>query len=186
MRTSSQFTKIGIPLIVVSFLVAVAIILAIVLSKEGKGLTTKGKQETSGKLYGFDDIFNGKYSYSTYSVRWMSDTEYLRYSNGNLTVTDLAKNTTRNFPVSQDIMDDFNVSSYWMSPDEKWVLLASNKKKLYRRSFFADYYAHYLENGTTFRIMPPNPKKQIQLALWGNKGTSIVSLLSLRTKGRLL
>lgn len=43
MRTSSQFTKIGIPLIVVSFLVAVAIILAIVLSKEGKGLTTKGK-----------------------------------------------------------------------------------------------------------------------------------------------
>lgn len=33
-----------------------------------------------------------------------TDTEYLRYSNGNLTVTDLAKNTTRNFPVSQDIM----------------------------------------------------------------------------------
>lgn len=33
-----------------------------------------------------------------------TDTEYLRYSNGNLTVTDLAKNKTRNFPVSQDIM----------------------------------------------------------------------------------
>ena len=29
---------------------------------------------------------------------------------------------------------------------------------------------------TTFRVIPPNPKKQIQLALWGNKGTSIVSL----------
>ena len=43
MRTSSQFTKIGIPLIVVSFLVAVAIILAIVLSKEVKEPTTKGE-----------------------------------------------------------------------------------------------------------------------------------------------
>ena len=26
--------------------------------------------------------------------------------------------------------DDFNVSSYWMSPDEKWVLLASNWRKV--------------------------------------------------------
>ena len=33
-----------------------------------------------------------------------TDTEYLRYSNGNLIVADLAKNTTRNFPVSLDIM----------------------------------------------------------------------------------
>ena len=33
-----------------------------------------GKRKTSGKLYGFDDIFNGNYSYSTYSplIRWMS------------------------------------------------------------------------------------------------------------------
>lgn len=43
MSTSSQFTKIGIPLIVVSFLVAVAIILAIVLSKGVEEPTTKGK-----------------------------------------------------------------------------------------------------------------------------------------------
>lgn len=43
MRTSLQFTKIGIPLIVLSLLVAVAIILAIVLSKEVKEPTTKGK-----------------------------------------------------------------------------------------------------------------------------------------------
>lgn len=33
-----------------------------------------------------------------------TDTEYLRYANGSLIVTDLAKNTTRNFPVSKDIM----------------------------------------------------------------------------------
>ena len=43
MRTSSQFTKIGIPLIVVSFLVAVAIILTIVLSKKMEEPITKGK-----------------------------------------------------------------------------------------------------------------------------------------------
>lgn len=43
MRTSLQFTKIGIPLIVLSLLVAVAIILIIVLSKEVKEPTTKGK-----------------------------------------------------------------------------------------------------------------------------------------------
>jgi len=43
MRTSLQFTKIGIPLIVLSLLVAVAIILAIVLSKEVKEPTRKGK-----------------------------------------------------------------------------------------------------------------------------------------------
>ncbi|KAL9958899.1 hypothetical protein ACROYT_G035972 [Oculina patagonica] len=174
MGTSSNFAKIGLPLIVVSVLVGVAIILVVTLSQKS---ATKGKpssgSETPGKVYGFDDMFNGKYSYSSYSVRWMSDTEYIRYSNGNLTVTDLAKNTTKNFAVSKDIMDDFNVSSWWMSPDEKWVLLASNRRKLYRRSFFADYYAHYLENGSTFRVMPPNPQKQIQLALWGNNGTSI-------------
>ena len=43
MRPNSQFIKFGIPLIVVSVLVAVAIILAIVLSKEVEEPTTKGK-----------------------------------------------------------------------------------------------------------------------------------------------
>ena len=43
MRTNSQFIKFGIPLIVVSVLVAIAIILAIVLSKEVEETTTKGK-----------------------------------------------------------------------------------------------------------------------------------------------
>lgn len=52
MRTSSQFTKIGIPLIVVSFLIAVAIILAIALSKEVKEPTTKGKFISSGRRPG--------------------------------------------------------------------------------------------------------------------------------------
>lgn len=28
--------------------------------------------QTPGKLFRFDDIFNGYYSYSTYPVRWMS------------------------------------------------------------------------------------------------------------------
>ena len=28
--------------------------------------------EPLGKLYGFDDMFSGEYSYSGYSVRWMS------------------------------------------------------------------------------------------------------------------
>lgn len=41
-----------------------------------------------------------------------TDTEYLRYSNGNLTVINLAKNTTRNFPVSQDIMVTNSFHSY--------------------------------------------------------------------------
>lgn len=30
---------------------------------------------------------------------------------------------------------------------------------------------------STIRIKPPNPNKQIQLALWANNGTSIVSML---------
>ena len=41
-----------------------------------------------------------------------TDTEYLRYLNGNLTVIDLAKNTTRNFPVSRDIMVTNSFHSY--------------------------------------------------------------------------
>ena len=40
MRTRSQFAKIGVPLIVVSVLVGVAIILAVALSKKS---STKGK-----------------------------------------------------------------------------------------------------------------------------------------------
>lgn len=176
MRRSDKCLKIGIPLIVVSLVIAVSLILAIKLSQkanpEAKVHLNK-ESKPPGKVFGFDDIFNGKYSYLSYSVRWMSDNEYLRDSRGNLTVTDLSRNTTRVFPVSRDIMQKYNVSSYWMSPDEKWVLMASNRRQLYRRSFFADYFVHSLENGSTFRVQPPNPAKQIQLALWANKGTSI-------------
>ncbi|KAJ7388938.1 hypothetical protein OS493_034866 [Desmophyllum pertusum] len=68
---------------------------------------------------------------------------------------------------------DFNVSSYWMSPDENGVLLASNKRSCTADRSLQITMCTYLENGSTFRVKPPNPNKQIQLALWGNKGTSI-------------
>ena len=38
------------------------------------------------------------------SLSLYKDNEYLRNSRGNLTVTNLSRNTTRVFPVSQDIM----------------------------------------------------------------------------------
>ncbi|XP_068751485.1 dipeptidyl peptidase 4-like isoform X1 [Montipora capricornis] len=171
---TTNFRKFGIPLIVVSLLTTVAIVVALLLSQKTEKQGDSNEQSKPPEnVFGFDDIFNGKYSFSSYSVRWLSDHAYLRYSDGNLTVTNLSKNTTTLFAVTKVIMKKYNVSSYWISPDEKWVLMASNKKKLYRRSYFADYYVHHLENRSTFRIEPPIPNKQIQLALWGNKGTSI-------------
>ncbi|CAH3152488.1 unnamed protein product [Pocillopora meandrina] len=172
MRTNSQVFKFGIPLIVVSVLVGVAMILAITLS--GKPRTKgDGGSETLKKKFGFDDIFNSYYSYSTFPVRWKTDDVYIRYSGGNLTETNLLRNDTVPFSDFKKILDNFNVSNYWISSNGKWVLLASNKRKLYRRSFFADYYVHNFEKGSTFRVIPPDPNKQIQLAIWGNNDTSI-------------
>ncbi|KAK2551747.1 Inactive dipeptidyl peptidase 10 [Acropora cervicornis] len=175
MRRRDKCLKIGIPLIVVSLVIAVSLILAIKLSQkanpEAKVHLNK-ESKPPGKLFGFDDIFNGKYSYLSYSVRWMSDNEYLRNSRGNLTVTNLSRNTTRVFPVSQDIMQKYNVSSYWMSPDEKWVLMASNRRQVtYLNAILPSKESSRAIS--TFRVQPPNPAKQIQLALWANKGTSI-------------
>ncbi|RMX38942.1 hypothetical protein pdam_00016432, partial [Pocillopora damicornis] len=139
MRTNSQVFKFGIPLIVVSVLVGVAMILAITLS--GKPRTKAEDQKLS---------------------RRSSD----------LTTFSTATTLTPHF-LSDGRQDNFNVSNYWISSNGKWVLLASNKRKLYRRSFFADYYVYNFEKGSTFRVIPPDPNKQIQLAIWGNNDTSI-------------
>ena len=55
MRTSSQFAKVGVPLVVVSVLLAVALILAIALSKKSETEDTKGEfiilqEQTSGGM----------------------------------------------------------------------------------------------------------------------------------------
>jgi len=63
MRTHSQFAKIGIPLIVVSVLVAVALILAVTLSKKPEKNDTKGKLSLPGGviliLIAWDNPFLG-------------------------------------------------------------------------------------------------------------------------------
>ncbi|XP_022797586.1 prolyl endopeptidase FAP-like [Stylophora pistillata] len=151
---------------------ALFIIVAIVVTRNQDREDTRGP-ESLKKPFRFDDIFNGYYSYSTFPVRWKTDDTYIRYSKGNLTVTNVSKTETVLFSDFNKVMVDFNVSNYWISSNGKWVLLASNRRKLYRRSFFADYYVHNFEKGSTSQVIPPDPNKQIQLAIWGNNDTSI-------------
>ncbi|XP_031572937.1 dipeptidyl peptidase 4-like isoform X2 [Actinia tenebrosa] len=120
----------------------------------------------------FDNLFDYKYSPRYASVRWISDSKFIFSQANNVSVTDLSTNTTR-LVVPSTVMQNLSASPYWLSPDEQWVLLACNYKKLYRKSFTADYVAYNIDTKQQVEIDPPDETQQIQLAKWGNKGNSL-------------
>ncbi len=49
-----------------------------------------------------------------------------------------------------------SIGSYQLSPDERWLLIASDERRIWRRSREATYYLHNLQTGATRRLAEGN------------------------------
>ncbi|KAI5632831.1 prolyl oligopeptidase family domain-containing protein [Phthorimaea operculella] len=106
------------------------------------------------------------------TVQWTSDTEYV-FSEPNLGVRKYNA-ATDSYVTLLDVDDLMNLSRYSVSSfskDEKYLLLATNKRKVYRYSSIAEYSVYDIENknaldGNGKTVIPLSPSL-LQVVVWG-------------------
>ncbi|XP_063838892.1 venom dipeptidyl peptidase 4-like [Ostrinia nubilalis] len=101
------------------------------------------------------------------SVQWISDSEYIRREPGvgMLKFNALSQTITTILTESELYnLNEYVLSSF--SENGKFVLLASNKTKVYRYSSIADYSVYDLENKSIYKI----GQGPLQVAIWSSNG----------------
>jgi dipeptidyl-peptidase-4 len=103
-----------------------------------------------------EDIY-GKNTFETssiYGINWMSDGRFYSIQQGNkILKSDIASgNIVETIFDAATLDESFQFNTYEFSPDERKVLLLTNRKGIYRRSFTADYHIYDLETGETRRL----------------------------------
>ncbi|KAJ2944626.1 hypothetical protein O0L34_g3978 [Tuta absoluta] len=99
------------------------------------------------------------------TVQWTSDSEYV-FSEPNLGVRKYNV-ASDSFVTLLDVVDLMNLSQYSVSSfskDEKYLLLATKKRKVYRYSSIAEYSVYDIENNKT--VIPLSPSL-LQVVVWG-------------------
>ncbi|WYZ38408.1 hypothetical protein EsH8_III_000322 [Colletotrichum jinshuiense] len=94
-----------------------------------------------------ETVVSPRFGASSRSVSWLSGAEdgsFIYLSNNALVVEDIVSGANETF-VPADQIPDF--ADYWIRPDQKKVLFATNYTKQYRYSYFADYSILDVESG---------------------------------------
>ncbi|XP_061571893.1 dipeptidyl peptidase 4-like [Cololabis saira] len=90
------------------------------------------------RTFTLDDVFNSSLKPRSYSIRWISDHEYLHRSQGAVFLQNVDTNTSTEL-LSSDKFTEKGAYDYQLSADRKYVAFMSNYTKLWRHSFLATY-----------------------------------------------
>ncbi|OLN86930.1 Dipeptidyl peptidase 4 [Colletotrichum chlorophyti] len=95
-----------------------------------------------------ETVVTPRFGASSRSVSWLSgadDGSFIYLSNRSLVIEDIVTGANRTFVPADQIPSDY--AEYWIRPDLKKVLFATNYTKQYRYSYFADYSVLDVESG---------------------------------------
>ena len=113
-----------------------------------------------------DDIVNGKYSQrGIRGIRPLADGEsYSQISPDGRQIQRCSFKTGEPIEILFDLSTArgpkiASFSGYIMSPDEKHILIETNKTPIYRRSFTADYYIYNVKNKTMEPLSKGGPQE---------------------------
>ena len=145
--------------------------------------------------FSLDEIVENKFEPEEWHGTWVSDSDYVDNDlEGALAIFSAITGDTKVI-VPADVTKELKVSEFWLSPDQRYVLLATRVQKLYRRSFTAIYIIYDIRSGEIIRLQPspdilPNygpaglptylssdyssPAVRLHYAGWSPKGSSLV------------
>ncbi|TDZ38249.1 Dipeptidyl peptidase 4 [Colletotrichum spinosum] len=95
-----------------------------------------------------ETVVSPRFGASSRSVSWLSGAEdgrFIYLSNNSLVIEDIVSGANETFVPAEQIPEDY--AEYWIRPDLKKVLFATNYTKQYRHSYFADYSVLDVESG---------------------------------------
>ncbi|XP_040213797.1 dipeptidyl peptidase 4-like isoform X2 [Rana temporaria] len=135
--------------------------------------TKEEKKPDPRKTYTLDDYFGDQLRTKSYSLRWISDSEYLHRSRENNLLL-INVDTGESKPIiSNTTFNNNNGSYYDLSPDKKYALLQYSYAKLWRHSNTASYRIINVESQSLIAELPQN----IQYITWSPVGHKLVYVL---------
>ncbi|XP_048454758.1 prolyl endopeptidase FAP-like isoform X2 [Rhincodon typus] len=129
-------------------------------------------QEDRQQTFQLDDYLSGKFRYKSYSLKWISENEYLHKSKeGNVIRINIETGKTSNV-ISNTTFDEVQAGYYTVSANGNYALLESNYSKLWRHSFTASYSIYDLKSRQF--VANTNLPQQIQYIAWAPVGHTLV------------
>ncbi|XP_072435566.1 dipeptidyl peptidase 4 isoform X3 [Chiloscyllium punctatum] len=129
-------------------------------------------QEDRQQTFRLEDYLSGNYSYKSYSLRWISENEYLHKTReGNVVIINVETGKTSDM-ISNTTFDAVQAGYYSVSPDRNYALLESNYSKLWRHSFTASYSIYDLKSRQF--VANTSLPQQIQYITWAPVGHTLV------------
>uniref|UniRef100_A0A7M6DQ17 Uncharacterized protein n=1 Tax=Clytia hemisphaerica TaxID=252671 RepID=A0A7M6DQ17_9CNID len=176
-RKKGWFRRTNIIVLVFLILISITLVLVFTLAlKKDKELSSE-TLISPNRRFTLDEVFLRKYTPRTASIYWVSDDNYLDFSDGIVRKSITNSTYSDRILTRQEMVDNrISRSLARLSPDNKWVLLANNTKKLYRHSFYADYYVKERSTNRVIKLHSPDgdSDEQIRLCTWANNGSAIV------------
>ncbi|XP_072274347.1 dipeptidyl peptidase 4-like isoform X2 [Pyxicephalus adspersus] len=150
----------------------VAAVVIVVIAVPVALLATKEKKPDPRRTYTLDDYFGDQLRTKSYSLRWISDNEYLHRSRDNNLFNINVDTGESQIILSNTTLSNSNASYYDLSPDRRYALLQYNYEKLWRYSNTASY---RILNVQTQTIITQNELPQrIQYITWSPVGHKLV------------
>nr|XP_046238768.1 dipeptidyl peptidase 4-like [Scatophagus argus]XP_046238769.1 dipeptidyl peptidase 4-like [Scatophagus argus]XP_046238770.1 dipeptidyl peptidase 4-like [Scatophagus argus] len=132
-------------------------------------LREEQEEDSNGRSFTLEDVFNSSLKPRSYNMRWISDHEYLHKSQDSVFLHNVVTGTSSEF-LSRDIFDQKGAYDYQLSADRKYVAFMSNHSKLWRHSFTASYSLYDLESGT---FLTPDIPDEVQYFAWAPEGNKL-------------
>ncbi|KAF6803732.1 extracellular dipeptidyl-peptidase dpp4 [Colletotrichum sojae] len=121
-----------------------------------------------------ETVVSPRFGASSRSVSWLSGAEdgrFIYLSDSALVIEDIVSGANETFVAADKIPADY--AEYWIRPDLKKVLFATNYTKQYRYSYFADYSVLDVESGALEPLVA-DQAGDIQYAEFSPVGDAIV------------
>ncbi|KAH7306135.1 dipeptidyl peptidase IV N-terminal region-domain-containing protein [Rhexocercosporidium sp. MPI-PUGE-AT-0058] len=152
---------------------AVCLLLASVEALPPQARTTPSNK----KVVSFEDVFSGNFGVKRTSLQWTSQGEDGTYvdktSTGDLVLANIVTGNSSTFVAASEIggaAKDYY--DYSIQPSGDHVLFIANYTKLYRYTFYADYYVYNVKDKTTVPLVA-DQAGDIQYAGWSPVGNTI-------------
>ncbi|KAK7154600.1 hypothetical protein R3I94_007811 [Phoxinus phoxinus] len=123
------------------------------------------------RTYSFNDFYNNTIKYKTYSLRWISDNEYLHKTNEGHIYLHNAETKESSMYLSNSTFAQVDGTDYIVSADRKFVIFESNYSKQWRHSFTASYHVYNMESQEFFSKFQIPPVTQ--LIVWAPAGNKL-------------
>ncbi|XP_042368967.1 dipeptidyl peptidase 4-like [Plectropomus leopardus] len=148
---------------VVVVVILIAVPTAIFLKEKKEGDNNK-------KSFTLEDVFNSTLKPKSFSMRWISDHEFLNKSQDSVFLQNVLTGASSEF-LNRDKFDEKKAYDYQVSADRRYVALMSNRSKLWRHSFTASYslYDRELKKFVT----PSDIPDVVQYFSWAPQGNKL-------------